>query len=58
MVDTADDRIKVKASGGIRNLTQAKMFVDMGASRLGVGYSSVKAICTGENVRQDDNGTY
>ena len=58
MVDTADDRIKVKASGGIRNLTQAKMFVDMGVSRLGVGYSSVKAICNGEKDNRSDNSAY
>ncbi len=58
MIDTADGRIKVKASGGIRNLSQAKMFIEMGASRLGVGYSSVKAICTGESEKQNDNGTY
>ena len=47
MVKTADGRIKVKASGGIRNYEQAKAFVDMGCDRLGNGYSSTPAICDG-----------
>ena len=39
---------KVKPSGGIRNYETAKMYVDMGASRLGCGYTSCKPICEGE----------
>lgn len=47
MLDTAKGRIKVKPSGGIRNFETAKMYVDMGAERLGIGFSSCKAICEG-----------
>lgn len=47
MVDTAKGRCKVKPSGGIRDFARAKMFVDMGADRLGVGYSSCRAIIEG-----------
>ncbi len=45
MLDTAKGRIKVKPSGGIRDYAQAKRYVDMGADRLGNGYSSLPAIC-------------
>lgn len=47
MLDTAKGRAKVKPSGGIRNYETAKMYVDMGAQRLGIGYSSCKVICEG-----------
>ena len=46
MLDAAAGRIKVKPSGGIRNYETAKMYVDMGASRLGVGFSNCAAICS------------
>jgi deoxyribose-phosphate aldolase len=45
MLETAAGRIKVKPSGGIRTPEQARAYIDMGASRLGVGYSSVPALC-------------
>lgn len=48
MLETAQGRIKVKPSGGIRNYETAKMYVDMGADRLGIGFSAAKAICNGE----------
>ena len=48
MLETAKGRCKVKPSGGIRNYETAKMYVDMGAARLGVGYTACKAICDGE----------
>lgn len=48
MLDAANGRIKVKPSGGIRNFETAKKYVDMGAERLGVGFSSTSAICKGE----------
>ena len=48
MLDTAKGRIKVKPSGGIRNYETAKMYVDMGVDRLGIGFTSCKAICEGE----------
>ena len=49
MLKTAARRIKVKPSGGIRDAERAKMFVAMGADRLGVGYNSTQAICEGES---------
>ena len=48
MLDASAGRIKVKPSGGIRNYETAKKYVDMGVDRLGIGFSSAKAICTGE----------
>lgn len=53
MIDTAKGRIKVKPSGGIRNYETARMYVDMGADRLGVGYAGVEAIVTGEGESKD-----
>jgi deoxyribose-phosphate aldolase len=47
MLEAADGRIEVKASGGIRDYAQAKTYIDMGATRLGVGYPVVATICTG-----------
>lgn len=47
MLETSAGRIKVKPSGGIRDYDRAKMFVDMGVDRLGIGVSSCKAICEG-----------
>ena len=51
MLDASAGRIKVKPSGGIRNYETAKKYVDMGAERLGIGFSSAKAICTGEESK-------
>ena len=48
MLETANGRIKVKPSGGIRNYETAKMYVDMGCARLGIGFSSCAKICDGE----------
>lgn len=48
MLETAQGKIKVKPSGGIRNYETAKMYVDMGVHRLGVGYGSSSAISEGE----------
>ncbi|NLF57768.1 MAG: deoxyribose-phosphate aldolase [Candidatus Hydrogenedens sp.] len=50
MLDTARGRIKVKPSGGIRNYETAKMYVDMGVHRLGIGYTSCKLIVEGEEA--------
>lgn len=52
MLEAAEGRIKVKASGGIRNYETAKMYVDMGVERLGVGYGSTPAICKGEESEE------
>lgn len=37
MVKTATGRIQVKASGGIRDRAAAELYLDLGATRLGVG---------------------
>ncbi len=47
MLDTAAGRIRVKPSGGIRDHARAKLFIEMGAQRLGVGWTACAAICTG-----------
>lgn len=47
MLDTAKGRIRVKPSGGIRDAAGAQAFIDMGAHRLGVGWTSCAAICEG-----------
>ncbi|MBT8353510.1 MAG: deoxyribose-phosphate aldolase [Desulfofustis sp.] len=47
MLEAADGRIAVKASGGIRDFTQARSYIDMGVSRLGVGYPALATICSG-----------
>ena len=54
MLDQAKGRIKVKASGGIRDFAASKMYVDMGVERLGVGYNGSPAICTGEGENKDN----
>lgn len=59
MLETAKGKIKVKPSGGIRSYERAKLFVDMGADRLGVGMNSTKKICEEEKtgVSQEDGNT-
>ncbi|MBN1934987.1 MAG: deoxyribose-phosphate aldolase [Anaerolineae bacterium] len=47
MLDAAQGRVKVKPSGGIRDRARAEMFIEMGAMRIGNGYSSTPAICEG-----------
>jgi deoxyribose-phosphate aldolase len=47
MLDAAQGRIKVKPSGGIRDRARAELFIQMGAQRLGNGYTSTPAICEG-----------
>lgn len=54
MVDQAKGRIKVKASGGIRDYAGAKQFVDMGVERLGIGCTGSKPVCTGEGENKDN----
>lgn len=50
MIETADRRIQVKPSGGIRDRKRAQALIALGATRLGVGFSSVPTICEGEEV--------
>ena len=52
MLDAAKGRIRVKASGGIRDLDTALKFIEMGCERLGVGYSTTPALISGEGKAQ------
>ena len=54
MIDTAAGRTKVKASGGIRDLQRAQLFVAMGVDRLGVNWSSCLTICQGTAASGSD----
>ncbi len=45
MLKIAAGRIAVKPSGGIRDRARAQLFLDMGATRLGVGSTSTPIIC-------------
>jgi len=56
MREASRGRIKVKASGGIRNREQAKMFLDLGVQRLGNGFSSTPAICDGDKNNSGMSG--
>ena len=58
MLKTAKGRIKVKPSGGIRDADRAKMFIEMGAERLGVNGTSTPAICGGRPVAAQQGGDY
>lgn len=44
MVSQAAGRIRVKASGGIRTINDARGYVEMGAERLGVGFTTTPAL--------------
>jgi deoxyribose-phosphate aldolase len=46
MLDAAQGRIKVKASGGIRTKEQTEQYLAMGATRLGVGSSTTPVLCS------------
>ena len=54
MLETAKGRIKVKPSGGIRSFETAQRYVDMGADRLGVGYSSAGVIVQGQGESAEE----
>ena len=57
MLKTAAGRIKVKPSGGIRDAVRAKLFIAMGADRLGINGTSTPAICDGQpNVNASQGG--
>jgi deoxyribose-phosphate aldolase len=45
MLDAAKGRIKVKPAGGVHDFETAKLYVDMGVGRIGVGYYSTPDIC-------------
>jgi deoxyribose-phosphate aldolase len=44
MIDTADGRIKVKGSGGIRTREHFLQLIDMGIDRMGIGYKSTPVV--------------
>ena len=50
MVSQAAGRVRVKASGGIRTLEDARAYVEMGAERLGVGFSTVPKLVAAESA--------
>lgn len=52
MLEAAKGRIRVKASGGIRDLESALHFVKMGCERLGVGSSTTPVLVSGEGKSQ------
>ena len=58
MLKTANGRIKVKPSGGIRDAERAMLFVNMGADRLGVNGTSTPAICGGQPNADGAKGGY
>lgn len=58
MLETAKGRVKVKASGGIRNAETAQRYIAMGCHRLGNNYSFTPAICTGAEAEVKDSGSY
>lgn len=45
MLETARGRVQVKPSGGIRTREQAQHFLEMGATRLGVGSATTPVLC-------------
>lgn len=45
MLEAAQGRIAVKASGGIRDRAQAMRYIDMGCLRLGVNAAGVTGLC-------------
>jgi len=45
MLEAANGRIKVKASGGIRTVEQAQHYIEMGVQRLGVGSATTPLLC-------------
>ena len=53
MLEAADGKIEVKASGGIRDANKALMFLAMGVTRLGIGATSVPGIVAGAGVNGD-----
>ncbi|MGI9536463.1 MAG: deoxyribose-phosphate aldolase, partial [Desulfocapsaceae bacterium] len=59
MLEAGEGRIKVKASGGIRDYAQAKAYIEMGVRRLGVGYPALSAICDGApSSRESSDSDY
>jgi deoxyribose-phosphate aldolase len=51
MVKTVGDKMKIKASGGIRTWDDAVAFLEQGADRLGIG--STEAVLNGAKATDD-----
>jgi len=58
MLKTSGGRIKVKASGGIRDSQRAKLFLQMGCERLGTNYSSTPIICDSDGIKTTTSSEY
>lgn len=58
MLEAATGKIAVKASGGIKDASSARRFIEMGCQRLGIGYSTVPAICNNRMAPSDTPDTY
>jgi deoxyribose-phosphate aldolase len=56
MIKAANGRIHVKASGGIRDMERARLFVDLGCKRLGVNYTTTAALCGGDPDKSAEAG--
>jgi deoxyribose-phosphate aldolase len=54
MVEAAKGRIRVKASGGIRDIETARRYIDMGCERLGVGFSTTPVLISGQGRSQSN----
>ncbi|NLU52273.1 MAG: deoxyribose-phosphate aldolase [Clostridiaceae bacterium] len=53
MLEAAEGRIKVKASGGIRDVETALKYIEMGCERLGVGYTTTPILVKGEGKSKE-----
>ncbi len=54
MLDTAAGRIRVKASGGIRDLATARRYIEMGCARLGVGSTTTPVLAGAETATSSE----
>lgn len=57
MLEVADGRAKVKASGGIRTRERFLEFIDMGVDRMGIGYRSTPVVLN-MTAETDNKETY
>jgi len=56
MIKTAEGRIKVKPSGGIRDKSTALAYIEMGAQRLGTNFSASRDLVEGEIKKEHIDG--
>jgi deoxyribose-phosphate aldolase len=55
MLNAAEGKIKVKASGGIRDRKTADKYLDMGVERLGVNFTAIEALCSYSEDKSEGN---